>query len=332
MSEKSVTFAEETVSEVCEKWIEDFIEYLRYERNYSVRTTGDYQADLEAFRRFCEETDNSVSWEDLPTDIVRQWVVEMMDKGNAATSVRRRLSSLRSFYKFLLRRKLVDRDPVHNMPGPKTEKKLPAFVREAEMDRLFDGNFFPDDYQGLRDRMMLLTFYSTGIRLSELVGLKDKDVDLDQMQIKVTGKRNKQRIIPYGDEYGDNLRHYLAERDAFAQNFSRERSPYLFLDERNAQQIAPDKVRTIVKKYLSMVTTQKRNSPHVLRHSFATAMLNHQADLQSVKELLGHESLSTTEIYTHTTFEQLKEMYNQAHPRAKTKGGNYGNKHSGNPL
>ncbi len=304
-------------------WIEDFIDYLRFERNYSSKTTESYQADLEAFERFYEAIDSDINWAEMPADIVRQWVVEMMDKGNTATSVRRRLSSLRSFYKFLLRRGLVDKDPVHNMPGPKVEKKLPAYVREKEMDRLFDSDFFSDDYQGFRDRMILLTFYSTGIRLSELVGLDDRDVDLDQMQLKVTGKRNKQRIIPYGDEFGDSLRQYLAERDAFAKQF--EGSTSLFLDERNGQRMTPAKVRNLVKRYLSMVTTQQRNSPHVLRHTFATAMLNHQADLQSVKELLGHESLSTTEIYTHTTFEQLKEMYNQAHPRAKTKGGNYGN-------
>ena len=304
-------------------WIEDFIDYLRFERNYSSKTTESYQADLEAFKRFYEAIDSDINWAEMPADIVRQWVVEMMDKGNTATSVRRRLSSLRSFYKFLLRRGLVDKDPVHNMPSPKVEKKLPAYVREKEMDRLFDSDFFSEDYQGFRDRMILLTFYSTGIRLSELVGLDDRDVDLDQMQLKVTGKRNKQRIIPYGDEFGDSLRQYLAERDAFAKQF--EGSTSLFLDERNGQRMTPAKVRNLVKRYLSMVTTQQRNSPHVLRHTFATAMLNHQADLQSVKELLGHESLSTTEIYTHTTFEQLKEMYNQAHPRAKTKGGNYGN-------
>lgn len=305
-------------------WIEDFIDYLQYERNYSRKTTEEYKADLEAFERFYEAIDSDLNWAEMPADIVRQWVVEMMDKGNAATSVRRRLSSLRSFYKFLLRRGLVSKDPVHNMPGPKVEKKLPAFVRETEMDRLFDGDFFSDDYQGFRDRMILLTFYSTGIRLSELVGLNDKDVDLDQMQLKVTGKRNKQRIIPYGDEFGDSLRQYLEEREAFAQQKGSEDTS-LFLDEQRGQRVTPAKVRGIVKKYLSMVTTQQRNSPHVLRHTFATAMLNHKADLQSVKELLGHESLSTTEIYTHTTFEQLKEMYNQAHPRAKTKGGNYGN-------
>jgi len=306
-------------------WIKDFIDYLRFERNYSSRTAEHYQADLEAFKRFYEATDSNLSWAEMPADVIRQWVVEMMDRGNAATSVRRRLSSLRSFYKFLLRRGLVKRDPVHNMPGPKVERKLPSYVREAEMDRLFDSDFFSENYEGCRDRMILLTFYSTGIRLSELVGLSEKDVDLDQMQLKVTGKRNKQRIIPYGDEFGDSMRYYLAQRETFAQQQQASKDNAIFLDERNGQRISPVKVRTIVKKYLSMVTTLQRNSPHVLRHTFATAMLNHKADLQSVKELLGHESLSTTEIYTHTTFEQLKEMYNQAHPRAKTKGGNYGN-------
>jgi len=312
-------------------WIEDFIDYIRYERNYSSRTAEHYQADLEAFKRFYEATDSNISWAEMPADVIRQWVVEMMDRGNAATSVRRRLSSLRSFYKFLLRRGLVTRDPVHNMPGPKVEKKLPAYVRETEMNRLFDGEFFCQGYEGCRDHMILLTFYSTGIRLSELVGLSERDIDFDQMQLKVTGKRNKQRIIPYGDEFGDNLRNYLAERKMF-QSQKPLGDSGLFLDERTGLRISPVKVRGIVKKYLSMVTTQQRNSPHVLRHTFATAMLNHKADLQSVKELLGHEKLSTTEIYTHTTFEQLKEMYNQAHPRAQIKGGNYGNQDSGHSF
>lgn len=298
-------------------WIDDFIDYLQYERNYSPYTRSFYRADLEAFKRFYEATDSGISWESMPTDIVRQWMVEQMDRGSKATSVRRRLSSLRSFYKFLLRRKLVERDPVHNLNGPKTEKALPVYVRETKMDRLLDGDFFGTDYKGWRDYMILLTFYTTGIRLSELIGLKEKNVDLDQMQIKVTGKRNKQRIIPYGDEYGDNIRHYLREREIFARKHVSEENN-LFLDERTARAMKPVKVRSIVKKYLSLVTTQQRNSPHVLRHSFATAMLNHKADLQSVKELLGHESLSTTEIYTHTTFEQLKEIYNTAHPRAKS--------------
>ena len=291
--------------------IEDFIDYLRYERNYSSKTTEVYQADLEAFKRFYEAIDSNLSWAEMPVDIVRQWVVEMMDKGNVATSVRRRLSSLRSFYKFLLRRGLVTKDPVHNIPGPKVEKKLPSYVRETEMDRLFDGDFFSEDYQGLRDRMILFTFYSTGIRLSELVGLNDKDVDLDQMQLKVTGKRNKQRIIPFGEELATALHHYIAVRDAQFGGAGEA----LFLNDKGGR-IADHQVYGIVRKYLSAVTSLKKRSPHVLRHTFATAMLNNGAGLESIKDLLGHESVSTTEIYAHTTFEQLKRVYKEAHPRA----------------
>ena len=165
--------------------------------------------------------------------------------------------------------------------------------------------------------MIMLMLYSTGVRLSELTGLNLADVDLDQMQVKVTGKRNKQRIIPYGDEMGDAIRDYLGMRASFLTEKGKEGERAFFIDIKNANRILPAKVQSLVKRYLSLVTTQRKRSPHVLRHSFATSMLNHHADLQSVKELLGHESLSTTEIYTHTSFEELKEMYKQAHPRAK---------------
>ena len=163
----------------------------------------------------------------------------------------------------------------------------------------------------------MLMFYSTGVRLSELVGLNLADVDLDQMQIKVTGKRNKQRIIPYGDEMCDAIRAYLGLRASFLEKRGKDGEKAFYIDSRSGNRILPGKVQVLVKKYLSLVTTQRKRSPHVLRHSFASSMLNHHADLQSVKELLGHESLSTTEIYTHTSFEELKEMYKHAHPRAK---------------
>ena len=243
----------------------------------------------------------------------------MMNNGNTASSVNRRLSALRSFYRFLLRRKMVTVDPAHNLRGPKKEKSLPYYIRESEMNRLLDEErYFSDDFEGRRDKMIMLMFYSTGVRLSELVGLNLADVDLDQMQIKVTGKRNKQRIIPYGDEMGDAIREYLGLRASFLELKGKaEEEKAFFVDARNGNRILPGKVQVLVKRYLSLVTTQRKRSPHVLRHSFATSMLNHHADLQSVKELLGHESLSTTEIYTHTSFEELKEMYKHAHPRAK---------------
>ena len=300
-------------------WIKIFVDYLRFERNLSEKTVGAYQADLEAFKQFYENLNGELSWKTVDSDIVRDWEVSMMDKGNSASSVNRRLSALRSFYRFLLRRKMVAVDPVHNLQGPKKEKSLPYYIRESEMNKLLDGEeYFSDDFEGQRDRLIMLMFYSTGVRLSELTGLNLSDVDLDQMQVKVTGKRNKQRIIPYGDEMGDAIREYLSSRSSFlkAKGKAEEESAF-FVDAKNGNRILPGKVQVLVKKYLSLVTTQRKRSPHVLRHSFATSMLNHHADLQSVKELLGHESLSTTEIYTHTSFEELKEMYKQAHPRAK---------------
>lgn len=297
-------------------WIQIFVDYLRFERNLSERTIKVYQTDLKVFEQFYKGLDEKLSWETLDSDVVREWIVAMMDRGNGASSVGTRLSSLRSFYKFLLRRELVDHDPVHNVTGPKKEKVLPAFVRETEMDILLDGDFFSQDYAGQRDRLILLTFYSTGIRLSELIGLRVSDVDCGMQQLKVTGKRNKQRVVPFGDEMTSAIREYLALRGTQLDDMAVQSSSF-FLDEKTGNAMRPEKVRKIVQKYLSLVTTQKKRSPHVLRHTFATSMLNHHANLQSVKELLGHESLSTTEIYTHTTFEELKEMYNQSHPRAK---------------
>lgn len=299
-------------------WIKVFVDYLRFERNLSEKTIEAYQADLEAFKQFYKNLNSELSWKTIDSDIVRDWEVCMMDNGNTASSVNRRLSALRSFYRFLLRRKMVTVDPVHNLQGPKKEKSLPYYIRESEMNRLLDGDgYFTGDFEGRRDRMIMLMFYSTGVRLSELIGLNLADVDLDQMQVKVTGKRNKQRIIPYGDEMGDAIRDYLGMRASFLTEKGKEGERAFFIDIKNANRILPAKVQSLVKRYLSLVTTQRKRSPHVLRHSFATSMLNHHADLQSVKELLGHESLSTTEIYTHTSFEELKEMYKQAHPRAK---------------
>ena len=299
-------------------WIKIFVDYLRFERNLSEKTIEAYQADLEAFKQFYENLNSEISWKTVDSDIIRDWEVNMMNNGNTASSVNRRLSALRSFYRFLLKRKMVTIDPAHNLRGPKKEKSLPYYIRESEMNKLLDGDqYFSDDFEGCRDKMIMLMFYSTGVRLSELVGLNLADVDLDQMQVKVTGKRNKQRIIPYGDEMGDAIRAYLDRRLSFLAEKSREEEKAFFVDTRSGNRILPGRVQGLVKKYLSLVTTQRKRSPHVLRHSFATSMLNHHADLQSVKELLGHESLSTTEIYTHTSFEELKEMYKQAHPRAK---------------
>ncbi|HIY37074.1 MAG TPA: tyrosine recombinase XerC [Candidatus Paraprevotella stercorigallinarum] len=295
-------------------WIRSFIDYLKFERNYSNKTLRCYEDDLKTFEKFFKELDSTLKWDTLDADVVRNWMVSMMDAGSAATSVNRRLSSLRSFFRFLLKRGMVGFDPVRGVQGPKKKKPLPVFVRESDMDRLLDGNCFADSFEGRRDRLILDLFYSTGMRLSELTGLNVEDIDLVTDNVKVTGKRNKQRIIPFGEELHVLLETYISERRILADAVAGATSA-LFVDAKGVR-LQNIKVWRLVRYYLGLVSTFSKRSPHVLRHTFATSMLNHHADLEALKELLGHESISTTEIYTHTTFEELKEMYNQAHPRA----------------
>ena len=290
---------------------ESFLKYLRYERNYSEKTVLLYGTDLRKFEEYFKGLDEGIDFLTVDPDLVRGWVMAMMDAGYTATSVNRKLSSLRSFYRFLLRKGLVKADPMLKVAGPKKKKPLPVFVKEADMDRLLDAADFGEGFTGIRDRMIVEMFYSTGMRLSELVGLTDADVDFSSGLIKVTGKRNKQRLIPFGEELRGNMEAYLLARDE-----NREGVCDAFFVRKGGKAMLPETVRLIVKRNLSKVVTLKKKSPHVLRHSFATSMLNRHADLEAVKELLGHESLTTTEIYTHTTFEELKKVYEQAHPRA----------------
>ena len=291
--------------------IQRFLDYLRFERNRSDLTVKNYGDDLRAFETFCKDQEEPISWEAVDADVIRNWMEHMMDKGNNATSINRRLSALRSFYRFALSRKLVSKDPAHSITGPKRSKPLPQFLKEREMDRLLQPDLWTDGYEDVRNRTIVMTFYETGIRLSELTGLDDDAVDFVNHQLKVTGKRNKQRIIPFGDELDSALRSYIERRNAELTN----RTEGLFLTSKG-ERMTPEQVRKSVQRNLSKVCTLKKRSPHVLRHTFATAMLNNKAGIESVKKLLGHESLTTTEIYTHTTFEQLKREYSDAHPRA----------------
>ena len=274
-------------------------------------TVINYRRDLIEFERFYKELDCQLSWESVDSDVVRSWMEYMMDRGNSASSVNRRLSALRSFYRFALRRSLVDKDPVRGLQGPKKQKPLPQFLKETEMERLLDSKMWTDSYKDVLERTIIITFYETGIRLSELTGLDDKDIDNVTCEIKVTGKRNKQRIIPFGKELAEVFAQYQEVRNTTAKGDSTA-----FFQTEKGKRMTNAQVRSLVKKNLTKVSTLKKRSPHVLRHTFATAMLNHEAGLESVKKLLGHESLSTTEIYTHTTFEQLQTVYKNAHPRA----------------
>ena len=291
--------------------IEKFLNYLKFEQNRSELTVKGYGEDLQAFETYFENLDNQLSWNSVDSDIIRDWMESMMDKGNNATSINRRLSALRSFYRFALSHKLVTKDPSHRIKGPKKNKPLPQFLKEGEINRILSPDMWEDNYDDACARTIIMTFYETGIRLSELVGMDDTSVNFVTKEIKVTGKRNKQRIIPFGDELENTIRHYMEMRDSQIQ----KQSTALFLSDVGLR-LDSVKVRNIVKKNLSKVCTLKERTPHVLRHTFATVMLNHNAGLESLKKLLGHASLSTTEIYTHTTFEQLKKVYNDAHPRA----------------
>ena len=291
--------------------INQFLDYLRYERNASPQTVQTYEESLRAFESYLTFRDNGLSLDSVDTDLIRDWMESLMDKGNSASTINKNLSALRSFYRFALKRELVKKDPAHVVTGPKKSKPLPQFLREGEMDRLLDGLEWDSSFNNVRARTILLLFYEAGLRRSELIGLDDKDIDFEAAQLKVTGKRNKQRIVPFGAELGETLKDYKAKRQ---EEFG-ETSGALFLSDKG-ERISGAQVYQIVRKYLSMVTSLKKRSPHVLRHTFATAMLNNGAGLETIKSLLGHESVSTTEIYTHTTFEQLKRIYKEAHPRA----------------
>ena len=294
--------------------IEDFLNYLRLEKAYSPHTATSYGNDLREFKAYLANTENVLELRDADTDLVRGWAMHLMATGRSATTVNRKLSSLRSFYKYLLKKEVIAVSPLQSVRGPKRRKPLPQFVREVDMECLLDDALGDDSWQGRRERVIIQLFYETGIRLSELVGLNVGDVDFGRKTIKVTGKRNKQRIVPIGVSLVQSLKGYMEEGRGFVPPSTLNPQPLFVTDK--GQRVYPGWVYRLVRKNLSQVVTLKKRSPHVLRHTFATAMLNNDAELEAVKELMGHESVSTTQIYTHTTFEELKKAYSKAHPRA----------------
>ncbi|WP_302784766.1 tyrosine recombinase XerC [Bacteroides fluxus] len=290
---------------------DSFLDYLLYERNYSEGTVKYYRSDILELQDFGKEMLGDLTPSDIDAELVREWIASLMDRGCASSTINRKLSSIRAYYKFLLRKGEVAVDPLRKITGPKKKKPLPVFLREGEMDKLLDDTDFGEGFEGCRNHLIIEMFYATGMRLSELIGLDDKDVDYSASLIKVTGKRNKQRLIPFDEELKFSMQEYVNVRNETIP----VRSDAFFVRE-NGKRLYRSIVAYLVKRNLSKVVTVKKRSPHVLRHTFATAMLNNGADLGSIKELLGHESLATTEVYTHTTFEELKKVYNQAHPRA----------------
>ena len=292
-------------------FIDSFIGYLKVERLYSAHTVRSYGRDLLAFKEYVARLDGSLLYWEADVDVVRSWVASMMDAGAKPSTVCRKLSSLRSFFVYVCANCGVRQNPVARLKGPKCRKVLPSFVKEEDMDALIDDIAFGDGYVACRDKMILQLFYETGIRLAELVALDLSSLDMQACVIKVLGKRNRQRIIPFAAGLKAALERYLCERETFVS----ASCDALFLSSKGGR-ITPSNVYRMVRSRLVGVTSLKKKSPHVLRHSFATAMLNNNAELGAVKELLGHRRLATTEIYTHLSFEDLKCFYDKAHPRA----------------
>lgn len=294
--------------------IANFLDYLRAELNRSERTVENYGTALREFQTFFNSIGEGITWETADTDIVREWIVYMMDEQDKKpATVSLGLSALRTFYKYLMKVGKVTKNPTARVKSPKKSKQLPAFVKDESMEELLDNMEFQQGFEGRRDRLIILMLYSTGMRRAEILGLQDKDILHSEQAIKVTGKRMKQRIIPIGNELMSEIDEYIRLRD---EQFSDGFEGTKLLIGKKGKDMRPDEIHRIVTQSLSTVTSQKKRSPHVLRHSFATTMLNNGADLQAIQQLLGHESLETTQVYTHLSFEELKNAYNKAHPRS----------------
>jgi len=291
-------------------FIERFIRYVRYEKRFSPHTIKAYETDLLQFQTFLTTYETTLA--EATHTLVRSWVMECMEASTGAKSINRKISSLRSFYKFLQREGLVVKSPMEQVQAPKIPKRLPVIVEEAKLNTLLDDEaLFPSGFEGLRDRVVLELLYGTGIRLAELLGLKNSDIDDYNQQIKVLGKRNKERIIPLAKPLYALLKVYIDQKNELGFTST---DKLIVTDKGTAAY--PQLIYRLVKQALGEVSTQDKKSPHILRHSFATALLNKGAELTAIKELLGHANLSATQVYTHNSIEKLKSIYKQAHPKA----------------
>lgn len=292
-------------------FIERFIRYLQFEKRFSPHTVTAYRQDLNQFNDFLSPDEIDILT--ISHQEVRSWMLALMEQGAESKTVNRKLSVLRSFYKFLQREDVISNNPMNQIKAPKIPKRLPVVMDEQKMDSLLDSiDVFEGNFAGARNRLILELLYGTGMRLSELVNLKDQDVNLYEQSIKVLGKRNKERIIPVGRPLIKLIKEYLTMK--LSQNFDNKASSLIVTNEGN--NAYPQFIYRIVTSSLSHISTQTKKSPHILRHSFATALLNRGADLNAIKELLGHSSLAATQVYTHNSVEKLKSIYKQAHPKA----------------
>lgn len=292
-----------------------FFQYLELEKRYSPHTLKAYQTDLSQFFLFLQKTYELDDVRTIGHTHIRSWMVDLLGKGVGTRSINRKLSCLKTYFKFLRKRKEIENNPMARVIAPKVGKRLPQVIGEKQMSFLFEKVDFGAGFSGARNRLMLELFYCTGIRCSELVGLQHADLDLDSFQLKVRGKGNKERLVPLARHLVGLLNHYLNVKAAAYPGLN---TGSLFLSDKG-QPITSSQVYKIVRRYLSLVTTADQRSPHVLRHSFATHLSNNGADLNAIKELLGHSSLAATQVYTHNSIEKLRKIYEQAHPKAKSK-------------
>ncbi len=332
-----------------EKYIEEFLHYILSVKGLSQRTAEIYGGALRSLAAFCGKTDGGITWESMDTDIVRRWMAAQMERGVQPRTVRPMLAAVRTFYRYMLREGMVAADPVHKLMPPKAPKTLPQFLKRSEVEALLNDVAFADDFEGLRNKTIVTMLCTTGIRAAEILGLCVGDVDMGSCQIKVTGKRNKQRIVPFGHHLREALEDYLPMRRSFLDSLTRgeqvsggdeamvrldedgsalRREKSLDSEKGQASSVAVfvnkkgrplryELLRKIVVEVLGNVTSLKKRSPHVLRHTFATLMLDNGADLEAIQQLLGHENVDTTEIYTHTSFAELRSQYAKAHPHAR---------------
>jgi integrase/recombinase XerC len=291
---------------------ESFLQYLQIEKRYSPHTVRSYLNDLDQFYSYLSAEGKPVEPELITSHDIRSWIVSLLENDYKPVSVHRKISCLRVFYRYLRKEGHVKSDPLEKVVLPKLKKSLPVFVEEGSLNKLLDNYDFGNDFAGLRNRMIIEMLYLTGMRRSELTGLRNFDVDLPGATVKVTGKRNKQRIIPLLKSFTSKLEEYIKLRN---ENFDEGNEGWFFVTNKG-NKLYDKYVYNTVRGYLSMVTTIEKKSPHILRHTFATHMLNRGADLNSIKEFLGHANLAATQVYTHNTFEKLKKVYKQAHPRA----------------
>ena len=292
--------------------VNEFLTYLSVEKRYSKHTTVSYKTDLSGLSDYLLTTYELSSPEHATYPMLRSWIVTLVDQDIQPKSINRKIACLRSYYHFLQKKELITKDPTLKIRALKVKKSLPVFVEEENILRLLDQLAFPDSFEGVRDKLVLELLYGTGIRLSELIGLKNADINMFQKTIKVLGKGNKERIIPIHDTFITLAKEYTARKktESFSNNTD------FFVVTNSGEQVYPMFIYRLVRMYLDQVTTVDKRSPHVLRHTFATHLLNKGADLNAIKDLLGHTSLAATQVYTHNSIDKLKAIFDQAHPKS----------------